>query len=182
MGKVKEHLPVKYFTAVCYTADITVEAVLLKIETIFGPVDLRSPVYNFDRFTDYYKREMGSRLQKLFISFERLQSPQALIDSKLKSNLLEKDYLRQDGSRQVNVDPGYLTDAKIVLATTKDYSHRLYLGKGIYGDLHLCYRDGRYRPQPWTYPDYSQPLTLEFFIKIRELYRAQLKELKSDTK
>ena len=182
MGKIKEHLPVKYFTAVCHTADITVEAVLRKLETIFGPVDERSPAYNFDRFTDYYKPEMGSGLQKLFVSFQNLQSPQALIDFKHKSNFLEQDYLRQDGNRRVNIDPGYLTDAKIVLATTKDYSHRLYLGKGIYGDLHLSYRDGRYRPQSWTYPDYSQPLALEFFSKIRKLYRTQLKELQSDTK
>ncbi len=176
MGKIKEHLPVKYFAAVCFTGDITLEAVLLKLKTLFGPVDERSPVYDFDRFTDYYKPEMGSGLQKLFISFQRLHLPEALIDFKHKSNLLEMDYTAQKGRRRVNIDPGYLTDAKIVLATTKDYSHRLYLGKGIYGDLHLSYRNGRYRPQPWTYPDYSQPLALEYFSKIRELYRRQLKE------
>jgi len=182
MGRIKEHLPVKYFAAVCFTEDIKLEAVLARLEALFGPVDSRSPVYKFDHFTDYYQSEMGSGLQKLFISFQQLQPPQALIDFKHKSNLLETDYATGKGGRRINVDPGYLTDAKIVLATTKDYSHRLYLGKGIYGDLHLSYKNGYYRPERWTYPDYNQPLALEYFNKIRDLYRKQLKKLRAPTK
>jgi len=170
MGKIKQHKPVKFFSAVAFNAEIDPEALLSAIEKIFGKIDLRSDIYSFSRFTDYYQKEMGENLKKLFIAFRILKEPEYLVDDKIKSNKLEKDYL-QNGQRQVNIDPGYLTEAKIILATTKDYSHRIYLGKGIFGDLHLNFENGSFKKQPWTYPDYQQQQIIDFFNSLRMHYR-----------
>ena len=94
---------------------------------------------------------------------------------KIASNKIEEQYL-DDEHRQINIDPGYLTAAKIVLATTKNYSHRLYLARGIFGDLHMQYQKGNYQPNPWTYPDYKQPKVRSFFNDVRKTFMAQLSE------
>lgn len=109
------------------------------------------------------------------VSFQALQMPDYLSEIKLATNYIERDFM-EAGKRRVNLDPGYLTAAKLVLATTKDYSHRLYLGRGIFGDLHLRFEAGTFRPQPWTYPDYQEPFVLEFFNRVRETYLQQLSE------
>ena len=176
MGQIKEHIPVKYFSALCFVAELHIDSILARLETLFGKIDHRSPVYNFDSFTDYYTPEMGRNLKKMFVSFEPLYPPERLVEFKRQTNRMETEYAGKSGQRRINVDPGYLTDAKIVLATTKDYSHRLYLGQGIYGDVHLHYKNKQYQAQPWTYPDYSQPLALDFFYSIRILFREQNKK------
>ncbi|MDZ7294224.1 MAG: DUF4416 family protein [candidate division KSB1 bacterium] len=134
----------------------------------FGEIVLESEHYPFD-FTTYYEDEMGTSLRKYFVSFAELIQPEDLVDAKLCTNAMEQE-LATAGKRNVNLDPGYLECAKVVLATTKDYGHRIYLGRGIYGDLHLRYRHGHFEPLEWTYPDYRQPLSLEFFAKVREWY------------
>ncbi len=94
---------------------------------------------------------------------------------KVKTNALEQE-ISGAGQRIVNIDPGYLNLSKVVLATTKDYSHRLYLGQGIFGDLHLVFINKTFQTQPWTYPDYKQPSVIEFFLKLRGAYRKKLGE------
>jgi hypothetical protein len=76
----------------------------------------------------------------------------------------------------VNVDPGYVDRMKLVLATTKDASHRVYIGSGVHGDVELVYQCGTYAPLEWTYPDYREPATLDFFAKVRRDYLAELRE------
>ncbi|MEJ2544816.1 MAG: DUF4416 family protein [Calditrichaceae bacterium] len=132
-------------------------------------------MYLFDQFTDYYTPEMGENLSKMFVSFTKLNEPDHLIHYKVQSNHLEEEFLL-NGQRQVNIDPGYLTEAKLVLATTKDYSHRLYLGMGIFGDLHMYFENGTFKKQFWTYPDYQQPLAINFFNELRVRYREQMVE------
>jgi len=68
------------------------------------------------------------------------------------------------------LDPGYLEEAKLVLATTKNYQHRLYLGRGIYGEVTLRYTKKSFRSWEWTYPDYKTENYLEVFDCIRKLY------------
>ncbi len=138
------------------------------LEKRFGPIVHESPHYPFD-FTSYYAEEMGSALRKYFVSFAQLIRPEELVEAKLCTNAME-DELASAGKRNVNLDPGYVEGAKLVLATTKDHGHRIYLGQGIYGDLHLRYRHGRFEPLEWTYPDYRQPLALEFFARVREWF------------
>ena len=119
---------------------------------------------------------MGDNLQKQFIAFTKLQDPDFLIQHKIQSNHLEDEFLI-NRQRQVNIDPGYLTEAKMILATTKDYSHRIYLGKGIFGDLHLYFENGSFKKQFWTYPDYQQPLAINYFNELRDRYREQIVDI-----
>ncbi len=176
MGKIKKHPPVQLFMAVTFNPQAINESLILeRIESRFGSSDLKSETYDFDRFTDYYEKEMGQGLKKFFVAFYDLRAPEALPQIKVQTNNLEMEISKGE-HRIVNIDPGYLTLSKVVLATTKDYSHRLYLGKGIFGDLHLIFVNKTFNKQPWTYPDYQQPSTIDFFLKLREVYRKKLGE------
>lgn len=176
MGQIKIHKPVKFFCAVTFSRAFELNRILEKIESKFGEIDKKSDIFDFSRYTDYYYPEMGKNLSKQIVAFNILQKPEYLIQSKIQSNHLEESFLLNE-QRQVNIDPGYLTEAKMVLATTKDYSHRIYVGKGIFGDLHLYFENGSFKKQFWTYPDYQQPVILNFFNNLRIRYREQLQEI-----
>ena len=132
-----------------------------------------SPWYDFD-FTDYYAGEMGSPLYRRVLVFERLIEQEHLVRIKVKTNQIEQAFAVQ-GARQVNLDPGYLLLERFVLATGKNFSHRIYLGQGIYADLTLVFQDGRYQALPWTYPDYASPQLRDFLLQARQRYRRDLK-------
>lgn len=136
----------------------------------FGDTDFQSPEMPFDH-TDYYFREMGHPLYRRFASFSRLISPGDLVDIKLYTNELEKKVSEQ-GSRRVNLDPGWLSLGQFVLATGKPVAHRIYLGRGIYADLTLIYEKGGFRALPWTYPDYASMEIIEMLNLIRKNLKA----------
>jgi hypothetical protein len=176
MGTIQKHLPVKLITALTYDPELDIEAIVIKLEKGRSPVDLRSKVFDFSRFTPYYEKEMGRHLKKFFVTFSNLDAPEELPKLKIETNLLEEKY-KVNKKRQVNIDPGYITQAKLVLATTKNYSHRIFLGQGIFGDVHMQYQNKSYRPQPWTYPDYRDKENIEFFNTARRRYLEQLADL-----
>jgi len=149
------------------------EKVRCRLEEIFSPEDWVSPELFFDR-TKYYAREMGWPLYRRFISFERVVRPEDMVNIKLTTNRLESEYL-QDGKRRVNIDPGYISLERLVLATGKNYTHRIYLSKGIYADLALIFHRGRFRPLEWTYRDYADPEVIAYFNNIRERYKKQIR-------
>lgn len=131
----------------------------------FGQLDLLTEAQLFT-FTDYYEKEMGPALYRRLASFASLVRPETLPDIKLFTNDLEMQFA--DGNRRrVNVDPGLLSVERLVLATGKNYTHRVYLRDGIYADLTLIYQSGSYRSLPWTYPDYRTPETLHFLNSLR---------------
>jgi len=135
----------------------------------FGPVLRASDVVPFD-FTDYYRSQMGDKIQRKFLAFERRVRPSDLPRIKLWTNALEKTLARREFPvpRPINIDPGYLTRAKLVLATTKDAAHRIYLDEGIYAEVTLSYRKGLgWQPHPWTYPDYRTDAYRAFFQAVR---------------
>jgi hypothetical protein len=138
----------------------------------FGLVDIVSPWSAFD-FTQYYEKEMGAGLKRRLISFKALISQEALSEIKRFTNSVESRLL-QDGKRSVNIDPGYLLAERFVLATGKNFSHRIYIGQGIYADLTLVYTKGGFQPLPWTYPDYAGECIRGFLEKVRAKYRADL--------
>jgi Domain of unknown function (DUF4416) len=144
-----------------------------RLEAHFGPVDLVSRWLPFD-FTDYYTREMGTPLYRRMVAFKRLVDQETLPDIKHLTNALESDLTRK-GSRAVNIDPGYLLLERLVLATGKNFSHRIYLRRGIYADLTLIYRKGQFHSLPWTYPDYKDSNLQEFLFKVRKKYALDLK-------
>lgn len=146
----------------------------------FGPVDLGSDIWSFDQ-TDYYQEEMGPDLKRLFLSFAQPRSPDALAEIKHETNAIEEQIGEQclglDVPRPVNLDPGYVDLGKLVLATTKDRSHRVCIGQRMYAEVTLHFRDGHWQPWPWTYPDYRRLEYHEFFARVRERLRAQRREL-----
>ena len=140
-----------------------------KLTDSFGPIDMVSEWFPF-RFTDYYKTEMGHPLFRRFLVFKQLIVQNDLSEIKLKTNVLENLYT--DGNkRRVNIDPGYMLLERFVLATGKNFTHRIYIGKRIYADLTLIYQKNDFQPLPWTYPDYSDSDTRRFLRQVRERYK-----------
>ena len=135
---------------------------------LFGPVDVVGPRLAFD-FTDYYGPEMGQPLFRKVLAFEKLIEQENLADIKVETNRIEQGYL-QNGKRLVNIDPGYLVHERFVLATAKNYTHRIYIGQGIYADLTLIYTKVAFHPLPWTYPDYKEKNMLMFLQRVRNKY------------
>lgn len=153
------------------------KGLFLELEKIlkrkFGPIDFKSQELSFIH-TQYYEEEFGDNLSKNFISFEKLIDRKKLAFIKIYTNDLESKFSKK-GRRRINIDPGYLTDSKLVLATTKNYSHRIYLEKGIFAETTLFYKDRQFNPWPWTYPDYKSEEYLKILGHIRSLYMKQLK-------
>ena len=175
MGQVKAYPPVKYICAITIADTTLWEKVQVALEDLLSPIDLTTDWFPFT-YTDYYTPEMGRGLQKRFVAFQLLRPAEDLPGIKLATNQIEET-LSGTTQRRVNLDPGYVTAARLVLATTKDYSHRVYLQKGIFGDVHLRFRNKRFEPMEWTYPDYREPFSLRFFEEVRSRYLVQLGEI-----
>lgn len=128
--------------------------------------------------TDHYQKEMGVNLKRQFISFQRLAKPEWLINLKCFAKRLERKLSvgSTKSKRQINIDPGYISAGKLVLATNKNHQHRIYLGKGIYAEVTLCFTKGCLRPYQWTYPDYRTEQYINVFNKIRNIYLTQYNE------
>ncbi len=178
MGKITEPGPVKLLVGML-SQDISLFEVLKdKLQQVYGPIDFESDSWQWEH-TQYYEKEMGLELKRKFIFFKELIHPGAIADIKLKTNSLEKTFLNENAGRRINLDPGYIDAAKLVLATTKDFSHRMYLDKGIYGEVTLIYSGGDYQVLPYTFPDYRTKEYMDIFKQARELYKQQVQAIKS---
>lgn len=181
MGRIRIPFPVKYFVGIIFQDFEFLFKILPLLEKKLGLIDIESPTFPFSH-TRYYEEEMGKNLKKKFFSFKKLYPPELLTDLKHWSNRLEEKFskkgfdIKQKIKRTVNIDPGYIELSKVILATTKNYTHRIYLSKGIYAEVTLNFKSGSYIPLPWTYPDYRTPSYIEFFNKMRKIYTRQLKE------
>ena len=145
-----------------------------------GALDLESDVLDFCE-TDYYEHEMGPNLKRLFVSFDTLHPPDALAGFKHETNDIEQEIAEQcaglEITRPVNLDPGYVDLAKLVLATTKDRAHRIYIGQCMYAEATLQFKGGIWKPGIWTYPDYLRADYHAFFVRLRDRLREQRREL-----
>jgi len=141
----------------------------------FGPVDMISSWMAFD-YTDYYERETGSPLFRRMLTFQTLTEQTALADIKIITNEIEKNFSK-DGMRNINIDPGYMLHERFVLASGKNFTHRIYIGKGIYADLTLIYTKGGFQTLPWTYPDYADKKMRVWLKQVRDRY---VRELRSE--
>ena len=164
--------PVKLFVGLLTARTSALGELRGPLEEKLGPVELESELLDFG-YTDYYEPELGPGLKRGLWGFARLDDPDTLADLKLFTNGLEGAFSIA-GKRIVNIDPGYMAPARVVLASTKDFAHRLYLGKGIYGEVTLMYRRRGFQPLPWTYPDYRSEACQQFFRELRRLYMRQL--------
>lgn len=135
----------------------------------FRNISSESGIFSFDAFTKYYSKEMGLGLRKVFFTLEGFFHRDELIELKKKAYLLEEAHM-SNGKRVINIDPMLVSLENVVIATSKNFSHRLYLGQGVFGDLAFIFRDGHFQPLPWTYPDYIAQV--QFLEKVRaELVR-----------
>ncbi len=125
----------------------------------FGPIDVSSNIMPFD-LTHYYDEQMGAPLWRMFVSFAGGMSPGVLADVKGRTNAIEADLAARhraadDPPRPINLDPGYIEQSKLVLASMKNFSHRIYLRDGVYAEVTLMYRKGAWEALEWTFPDYA---------------------------
>ena len=146
------------------------------LEDIGGPVDMISRWLDFD-FTDYYYKEMGAPLFRRLVVFKPLIGQDELAGIKLATNRIERAHA-QEGRRRINIDPGHLLPSRFVLATGKDYSHRIYIGDQIYADLTLMFTKNGFKTLEWTYPDYASEQVFRFLTQVRDKYLLDLKQYK----
>ena len=175
MSEPKDADDVKLVASLFSPEEKTLEEVTLELQAAYGSTDWMSPSLFFDR-TRYYEKEMGWPLHRRFLSFKNLIRPEGIVDIKLQTNELEKRYV-QEGKRKVNIDPGYIALERLVLATGKNYTHRMYLSKGIYADLTLVFHQESFQTLAWTYRDYADPVVIGYFNNVREHYKNQLRGL-----
>jgi hypothetical protein len=171
MGQIYDPTQVLLIVAASSRHDVALDWARQQIEATYGAIALASDAFAFTE-TDYYAATMGDDLKKQFLACERLVDPGKLASIKRQTNEWEAEYAafgRHAESRPLNLDPGYVTPAKLVLASTKDHAHRLYLADGIYAEVTLAYRARAWQPQDWTYPDFRRADYHEFFTSCREL-------------
>jgi hypothetical protein len=178
MGSPTEPKPAKYFVALLGAAPEDLSSAENDLASVLGAIDGRSETLPWE-LSSFYEKEMGRKLLRRFVSFEPLLSPEELSEVKLATQDLEA---RNRGTpvdpfrRRVNLDPGYIEAGKLVLASTKNASQRIYLRAGIYAEATLLYYKGAFHGCSYTYPDYLWPETLNFLIRLRAIYLQQLRE------
>lgn len=193
MGRIKKHLPVspvrnlflpfkkrsisngvKLIIGFIFKEENILNEAKAILVRRFGKIDFESQTLPFVH-TDYYEKEFGEDLKRKFISFTKLVLPCDLPKIKIITNKIETK-LSSGSSRLINIDPGYLDLAKLILASTKDYKHRIYLNRGIYAEVTLFYQDKTFQSWQWTYPDYKTPEYIAIFNRIRQIYAQQIKD------
>lgn len=177
MGSIRIPLPVKLFSGMISGDPSLFDEAETALAERYGPVDLRSEIVPWP-VTEYYREEMGAPLLRRFVFFERPVDPGALPSCKIFTNALEERFSTRDPGgilrRRINLDPGYMTEAKVVLASTKDFAHRVYLGEGIYAEVTLEFHDGVYAPSRTTYPEFRTVEMQRLFSHARARLRNDL--------
>jgi hypothetical protein len=180
MGKVRKPLPVKLFMGMLSPDPALFDACSQILIKEYGALDHASEASPWCN-SEYYREEMGAGIFRKFIFFEQLIDPGNLPMIKTFTNKLEQTYSVLEGpttKRRINLDPGYVTEAKVVLATTKDFAHRVYIGAGLFAEVTLYYslRGRCFLPFAYTYPDYRSEACQKMFQTARGLLRTSLQK------
>ena len=170
--------PVKLCAGIIYGSENQYLAALEQLEKKFGRIEFESETFPFDH-SEYYGKEMGADLSRSFIAFARSIAPDMLREIKNFTVKLEKKFLNESGGRSVNIDPGTVSLANLVLASTKDFAHRIYLGEGIFAEVSMIYKDKAYRSLPWTYPDYQRLEVADFLLRVRSSLKEEIIDLRN---
>ena len=178
MAEAIPFTPVKLICGIITAREDILSNPAAYLTEFFGSIDHTSSLMEFI-FTDYYAKQMGKGLKRKFVSFAELVAPEKLSDIKIQTNRLEVDIKKQFGSdrRIVNLDPGYMTASALIIATAKDFSHRIPLQKGIFAHLEFLFGRKNVKTLSWTYPDYRTGEYQRFFLEVRKTYLKQLKDL-----
>ena len=172
MSELLEPPPVKLITGLIFKTSLPIDRCIMNLQERFGEVDFKSDILPF-HYTNYYEDEMGQELSRIIVSYEKLIRRDKLVNIKKLCTKLEKKYSKY-GKRDINIDPGYIAPEHLILATGKGFYHRPYLGKGVYADLTLVFRNKEFIPLEWTYPDYRTDMLRNLFKRIRESYMCEL--------
>jgi len=178
MTKPKPFSPVKLICGIIASKEASFKKAEKHLVRLYGSSDITSPLITFN-ITDYYEKQMGKNLKKQFLSFASLISPEKLGKIKLRTNGLEEEIREElkEGRRVVNLDPGYLTQASLIMATAKNFAHRIPLQQGIYAHVELLFSKKGIKTLDWTYPDYRSKEYKDFFLETRQIYLSQLANL-----
>lgn len=171
--------PVKLIIGILAYDQSCLESAVETLENEFSKIDSASDIWTFTQ-TEYYKDETGENILRQFVSFEKLISPDQLASIKCKTNKLEEKLAKKlnvEASRPINLDPGIIEPSKLILASAKNFSHRIYIGKKIWAEVTLNFSKGIWKKFDYTFPDYQQQHYHDFFSKVREKLVSQLKEI-----
>ena len=177
MWELKKPKPVKLIIGILVADQTCLNAAVESLKAAFGNIDFASEVWAFDQ-TEYYKDQAGDNILRQFITIEKLIGPAKLARIKLKTNKIElklSEKLNTNLPRPVNLDPGIMEPSKLILASTKNFSHRIYIGKKMYAEVTLIFDKGIWRSFEYTFPDYKQRHYFDFFSKVRKRLVEQLK-------
>jgi hypothetical protein len=177
MWEVSGPKPVKLIVGILASDKRCLAAARDTVGSTLGPIDLISDTWRFDQ-TDYYREQTGPDIIRQFVSVADLVHPGELADIKHRTNTLEQQLaqaLTGPFPRPVNLDPGLIEPSKLILATTKNYAHRIYIGKKMYAEVTLVFDKGAWHPLPYTYPDYHQQQYFDFFSTVRNTLLQQLR-------
>jgi len=174
MSELLEPRPVKLFIGLIYSENAPIDECIQKLVETLGEIDFMSEEFPFN-FTSYYEEEMGNKLSRKIISFRKLIKRDELVNVKIFTNQVEKIFAI-GGKRRINIDPGYIALEHLILSSGKGYYHRPYLGRGVYADLTLVYKNKEFHTLEWTYPDYRTEEMRRLFKKIREKYIIDLEK------
>ena len=174
MGTAHHFEPEKLICALLFTEESAADAAVARLKALYGDTDCESRTYCFSAISPYYDGEMGGTVFRRLISFAACRDPQELAAIKTQTNRIEQETAEQ-GSRHINLDPGFVSCGRLSLATTKNAGHRIPLSDGIYAELTLFYARGAWNPFPWTYMDYKMPEVHAFLSEVRAIYMQQRK-------
>jgi len=166
--------PSLFFVAVTHSKEFAKETIVGRLERAFGKILAVSDSFDF-AFTDYYRKEMGEGLVKFIAAFSEIQHEDALAGHKLTAVGIESEYLDGSGNRKVNLDPGFMSQARVILSSSKNFAQRIYLGRGVFAEVTLLYRNNDFSALPWSYPDYQSPFVKKFLLSMRGEYTKALK-------
>jgi hypothetical protein len=173
MAHIKQIFKTKLVIGIMYSDKEAYEEAIKQLEQKFGEISDKSQEYDFN-FTTYYEEETGKDLKKQIIVFKKLIDRDELAEIKHYTNTIEDEFSKE-GKRKINLDPGYMTEHNVILASAKELPHKVSIGKGMFGDVVLEYRKGDYEDSRHTFPDYRTPLVKEFLKTIRKKYLQERK-------
>ncbi len=179
MGIIRTPLPVKLFVGMLSSAPALFDECASLLSAAYGRIDHTSDVFPWDT-SEYYRDEMGDGIHRKFIFFDELIDPAQLSEIKIFTNEIESCFCDRKPSgtyRRINLDPGYVTEAKVVLASTKDFSHRIYIGSGVYAEVTLRYsiKERSFMTLDHTYFDFRTDPYRLLFNEARKRLRDGLK-------
>jgi hypothetical protein len=169
MGQINEFKKVKLFCGMIFSQTATAEKAKVILGEHFSAIDSQSALIPF-ALTDYYQGDMGQPLFRQFVSFRELLKPEKLPEIKIFTNQLEVK-MAGAGNRTINLDPGYMSDANIIIATSKNHYHRVPLKRGIYAHLEYVLKNKQISFLPWTYPDFQTDSYVSFFRQLFILFK-----------